>query len=173
MTTSACPMITDLTSYHTFPETWMFTIKPAWSVSTAASHGYTFLWNLVTTVSRHTIPLWYQYVIRSSSIALNPTLVRVTHCTISLVKFLVAANRTFRGLSCKVTMIYSKFTLKLGEGKWKKSNFASESVKDCSITWLFIHDITSHFPCEFWAQEAKYSPQYRSEHAGGFCSSYK
>ena len=96
-------MITDLTNYFTFLDTGMFTIKPAWGVSTAASHGNTTLWNLVTTLSRHAIPLWYHYVIWSSSIALHVTLIRVTQCTISLIKVLVAIIRTFFRLSCEET----------------------------------------------------------------------
>lgn len=56
------------------------------------------IWSPLSPVIRY--HFWYKNVIWSSSIPVHLTLIRVSHCTIGLVKNLVAAIWTYCDLSC-------------------------------------------------------------------------
>ena len=71
-------MITNSTSDQAFLYSWMFAIKPTWSMSSAVILGNTFFWNVVTSLPGHAIPAW-----RQRSIALNSSCAIVTRCTVN------------------------------------------------------------------------------------------
>ena len=80
------PVITNLSTLQSILDCWVGVIKPSWSMRTTSIDGNTLLWNLIATVPCQAIPVMRHNLVCTPAITFKVSLIRVTHCTISLVK---------------------------------------------------------------------------------------